>query len=86
MNKLFTEHPESVGESYVEHMGVAFGFGARMLLAGLACLVHGLLPFLFVKTGSRTITVLHDRMVAHRVRNAAPVAPTAAAARDRATA
>ena len=66
MAGLFTEHPQSVGESYHEHMGVAFSFGGRMVLAGLACLVHGLLPFLFVKTGSRTITVLHDRMVANR--------------------
>jgi hypothetical protein len=39
-----------------------------MVLAGLACLVHAVLPFLFVKTGSRTISVLHDRMVANRVR------------------
>ncbi len=30
MQHLFTEHPESVGESYTEHMGTAFGFGARM--------------------------------------------------------
>lgn len=66
MAGLFTEHPQSVGETYPEHMGVAFSFGARMVLAGLACLVHGVLPFLFVKTGSRTITVLHDRMVANR--------------------
>lgn len=83
MNKLFTEHPESVGETYLEHMGVAFGFGTRMLLAGLACVVHGLLPFLFVKTGSRTIATLHDRMVAHRVRGASPAAT---AERERATA
>ena len=81
MNRLFTEHPQSVGESYPEHMGVAFGFGARMVLAGLACMVHGVLPFLFVKTGSRTITVLHDRMVAHRVRK-----PVAAPDGERATA
>ena len=80
MNRLFTEHPQSVGESYTEHMGVAFGFGARMVLAGLACLVHGLLPFLFVKTGSRTIATLHDRMVANRVRHAAPPADNRAAA------
>lgn len=72
MNRLFNEHPNSVGESYGEHMGVAFGFGWRMVLAGLACLVHAVLPFLFVKTGSRTITVLHDRMVANRVRKPAP--------------
>lgn len=72
MNRLFTEHPQSVGESYIEHMGVAFGFGWRMVLAGLACLVHALLPFLFVKTGSRTIDQLHDRMVTSRVGKPAP--------------
>ena len=81
MAGLFTEHPQSVGETYPQHMGVAFGFGMRMVLAGLACLVHGVLPFLFVKTGSRTITVLHDRMVAHRVQK-----PVTAAQGERAAA
>ena len=46
---------------------------------GIACLLHALLPFLFVKTGSRIITELHDRMVANRARQAAP---TPAAPRD----
>ena len=64
----FTEHPASVGESYLEHMGVAFSFGGRMLAAGVACLLHGIFPFLFTKTGSRTITELHERMVEKRVR------------------
>lgn len=68
MKQLFTEHPESVGETYVEHLGMAGGFGIRMILGGLACLVHGLLPFLFTKTGSRIIAGLHDRMVTNRVR------------------
>ncbi|MGJ3261597.1 MAG: DUF6356 family protein [Salinarimonas sp.] len=66
----FTDHPASVGESYLEHMGVAFSFGGRMLVAGLACLAHGVFPFLFTKTGSRTVVELHDRMVANRVRHA----------------
>ncbi len=65
---LFTKHPASVGESYPEHMAMSFGFAIRMLGGGLACLVHGLLPFLFVRTGSDQIRVLHDRMVAHRDR------------------
>lgn len=80
MAGLFTEHPQSVGETYPEHMGVAFSFGSRMILAGLACLIHGFLPFLFTKTGSRTITVLHDRMVAHRVRKPDASRPEARAA------
>ena len=67
--RLFTEHPASVGESYAEHLVTASGFGLRMVLAGLACIVHALLPFLFVKTGSVQISTLHDRMIANRRRN-----------------
>ena len=61
--RLFTAHPEAVGESYTEHFGVASRFGLRMVLAGLACLVHAVLPFAFVTTASQTIRELHDRMV-----------------------
>ena len=67
--RLFTDHPASVGESYGEHLLTASGFGLRMVLAGLACMVHALLPFLFVKTGSVQISTLHDKMLANRRRN-----------------
>jgi hypothetical protein len=68
-NRLFTEHPASVGESYGEHLVQASRFGTRMIVAGLACLVHGLLPFLFLRTGSTAINELHTRMVTHRRRH-----------------
>lgn len=68
LNRLFTQHPEAVGETYGEHLVMASGFGLKMIGAGLACLVHGLLPFLFIKTGSAAITDLHQRMVASRSR------------------
>jgi hypothetical protein len=68
----FTDHPASVGESYLEHLLMAVCFGTRMIFAGLACLVHGVLPFLFVRTGSHAITELNDRMIAKR--RAAPAA------------
>ena len=67
--RLFTDHPASVGESYGEHLLTASGFGLRMVLAGLACMIHALLPFLFVKTGSVQISTLHDKMLANRRRN-----------------
>jgi hypothetical protein len=68
LSAVFTEHPAAVGESYGQHMGMAFSFGGRMILAGFACLLHGLLPFLFVKTGSGAISRLHEEMVTHRRR------------------
>ena len=64
--RAFTEHPASVGESYTEHLGRAACFGARMIVAGIACLVHGVLPFLCVRTGSQAISDLNDRMIAQR--------------------
>lgn len=68
IKRAFTEHPASVGESYTQHMGMAFGFGGKMVLAGLACLLHGIFPFLFKCAGRNCIEDLHRRMVTHRDR------------------
>ncbi len=64
--KAFTEHPASVGETYGDHLVHATGFGVRMVLGGLACMLHGLLPFLFVTTGSEQIETLHGKMIVNR--------------------
>lgn len=73
MNLLnaFTAHPRSVGETYTQHMGVASRCGLYMVLAGSACLVHALLPFLFERTASNCLTRLYQRMVVQRARLAA---------------
>ena len=71
LKRLFTDHPASVDETYSEHLVMAAGFGWRLVIAGLACFAHGLLPFLFVRTGSRIIAELHDNMVAQRRRQPA---------------
>jgi hypothetical protein len=68
MRYLFTDHPNSVGETYAQHARVATGFGWRMVVAGFACMLHALFPFLFIKTGSRCIEQLHLRMVSNRIR------------------
>ena len=61
---------------------MASGFGLRMIAGGLACLVHGIFPFLFTRTGSEAIRELHARMVTHRRQlppEGAPAAEGAAA-------
>jgi hypothetical protein len=79
----FTEHPDAVNETYFEHMAMAFGFGARMLLGSLACFVHGFFPWLCLTRGSDTIRALHHRMVTHRpAPPARPVGAEAVAAGD----
>ncbi|PTS83909.1 MULTISPECIES: DUF6356 family protein [unclassified Caulobacter] len=79
MLKSFTHHPDSVGETYGQHMGVAFGFGMTLIGAGLACLVHGLLPFAFERTGSDTVRGLNDRLSRRRAvaETGRPVEPVA---------
>jgi Family of unknown function (DUF6356) len=69
--RAFTAHPASIGESYFEHLLQAMCFGLRMVCAGSACLIHGVLPFLFQDTASRTIAELHERMLLRR-RGVAP--------------
>ena len=76
----FTEHPASVGETYWQHLGFATGVGGRMIAAGLACMLHGLFPFLCVRTGSRTILALHAR-VTSGARGGHPPAPMGATER-----
>ena len=60
--RAFKEHPESVGETYGEHLLAALGFSATMVRAALCCAVHAFLPFLFTKTASRTVEELRLRM------------------------
>jgi len=69
MLRAFTHHPETVGETYVEHLASASGFATTMLVGAAACFLHGLFPFAFQKSGSRRIIALHERMVANRHRN-----------------
>ena len=64
--KAFTKHPASVGETYSQHLRQASGFGGRLIVAGFACLLHGIFPFLFIKTGSKQVVKLHDKMVTNR--------------------
>lgn len=66
VNRAFSEHPASVGESYSEHFVTAGGFGWALFKASLACFAHALLPFAFEKTGSNAISELHARMVRNR--------------------
>jgi putative acetyltransferase len=64
----FTEHPASVGETYLQHLRQAAGFSASMILGGLAVFVHAVLPFLFTRTGAGVISDLNTRMITNRRR------------------
>ncbi len=71
-SEWFEAHPRSVGETYLEHQRVAFGFSKALLKAGLACFIHSLFPALFQTTASRTVMELHARMAARQSHAAEP--------------
>lgn len=60
--QLFTQHPASVDETFLEHMWFALTFSFWLFAAAGAALVHAILPFMFEKTGSKIITKLYNRI------------------------
>ena len=66
MMHLFQEHPAKVGESYFEHMVFAFGFSWRLLRAGLAAFIHGLVPACCETTASSEVLAMSSEIQARR--------------------
>ena len=62
MYNPFTKHPNSVGESYFEHMRCALRFHFTLLRLSLCVLIHSIFPFLCVTTASDGIKKLNDCM------------------------
>lgn len=62
IDRLFLKHPRAVRESYGQHMGVAMRFGFLMVRSGLACMIHGVVPALFTRTGSSMVKRLYGEM------------------------
>ena len=69
---LFQDHPKSLGMSWAEHGAGAVVIGARMVGAGIACMVHAAVPALFTETAGKTVMSLHDHMVKRKAGAANP--------------
>lgn len=63
MMKLFTAHPRSIGETYLEHLLFASRFGFTMFRASLACFIHAVFPFVFERTGSNIMLGMAQRFI-----------------------
>jgi hypothetical protein len=62
IDRLFLKHPRDVHQSYGEHFQGATRFGFHMVRAGVACMIHGLVPAFFTRTGSATVKRLYGEM------------------------
>lgn len=62
LQRAFTEHPASVGETYTEHMRVAAHFAKELGLAAGAAAVHAVFPALCRTSASERVKRLHVEM------------------------
>ena len=60
MTNIFTKHPKEVGETYLEHMGVAIKISFELLYASFMATVHAIVPAFFQKGASTKIIKLYD--------------------------
>ncbi len=61
-------HLRAAGESYFEHMRFATNYGLLAVAAGVAALIHALIPAFCTRTASRTIGLLNQLVTdRHRI-------------------
>lgn len=68
LDRVFLAHPRTVGESYLQHSAFAFRIASRLLLAGMAALLHAIVPCLCETTASRIILTMNADIVARRAK------------------
>ena len=62
MKNIFTEHPEEVGETYLEHMFNALRYSLTFLFLFVVAFIHAILPFLFTRTASCVVQEMADHI------------------------
>lgn len=70
--RMFVEHPQSLGMSWAGHGVGAIRIGAELIGAGCACLVHAAVPGWFTQTAGKTVERMHEHMKQRRASSADP--------------
>ncbi len=72
LGRLFVDHPKSLGMSWAQHGAGAVVIGARMVGAGIACIVHAAVPGIFTQTAGKPVIDLHELMMRRKAGAANP--------------
>ena len=62
MKNIFTEHPEEVGETYLEHMFNALRYSLTFLFLFVVAFIHSIFPFLFTLTASCVVQEMAEHI------------------------
>ena len=72
VGRLFLDHPRSLGMSWAGHGAGAVKIGGELIGAGMACLVHAVVPALFTQTAGKTVTRIYQHMMERKAGAANP--------------
>lgn len=72
IGRLFADHPRSLGMTWASHGLGAVRISAELIGAGLACLIHAIVPGWFTETAGKTVVRMHDHMVKRKAGAANP--------------
>ncbi len=62
VERAFTEHPHETGETYLQHLWFTFKMSLRFIFTTTVLIIHGIFPFLLVKTASTQIEKVYTIM------------------------
>jgi len=62
VHRAFTEHPADTGETYPQHLWFTTKMAFRFLMTMLVVLIHGVFPFLLMRTSSAQIEDMYRIM------------------------
>jgi hypothetical protein len=62
VDRLFLDHPRSLGMSWAGHGSGAFKVGFQLIGAGFAAIIHGVIPGIFGDTASGTVTRVYEHI------------------------
>ena len=72
VQRLFVDHPRSLGMTWANHGAGAVKIGAELIGAGCAAIVHAAIPGWFTETAGRTVTRIYDHIQQRKADSANP--------------
>ena len=72
IDRLFLEHPRSLGMSWAKHGGGAVRIGCELIVAGMAALVHAVFPGWCTDTAGKVVTRTYAYMQKRKAESPTP--------------
>ena len=69
------KHLEEVNLTYFQHLKWAFNSSCKLLYAGLTCMVHSVMPFLFQDVAKNIVYNIYDELEERRIKAKDKVEP-----------